>query len=302
MTFPEDKLIHTGFVSLIGRPNTGKSTLLNAILKQKLSIVTRKPQTTRHQIIGIKSAPGSQIIFIDTPGLQQRPKQALNRFMNRQVNHAVADIDLVLFMVEAMKWTESDEHALRLLEQHSAENVFLIINKTDKVANKDALLPFIEKIASQFSFREIVPLSAIKGEGVDQLEKMIVTCLPEGPAQYPDDMLTDRNERFFAAEFLREKLMSRLSDELPYRLTITIEEFKTEREICHIHAVIWVEKPGQKQIVIGKEGKVLKAAGREARLDLEKLLGQKVNLKTWVKVKDKWTESEQALKSLGYDE
>ncbi len=297
----DSKLIRVGFVSLFGRPNTGKSTLLNAILKQKLSIVTRKPQTTRHQITGIKSNPGSQIIFIDTPGLQQKPKQALNRFMNRQVTQAFADIDLVLFMVEALKWTDADEHALKLLQQYAVANVFLVINKTDKVSNKDELLPFIKNISGQYAFREIVPLSARKGDGVAELEAMIINYLPEGQALYPEDMMTDRNERFFAAEFLREKLMSRLGEELPYRLAITIDAFKTEKDICHIHAVIWVEKPGQKQIVIGKEGKVLKAAGKEARLDLEKLLGQKVNLKTWVKVKNKWTESDQALKSLGYD-
>lgn len=298
----DSKQLRVGFVSLFGRPNTGKSTLLNALLKQKLSIVTRKPQTTRHQITGIKSNPGSQIIFIDTPGLQQRPKQALNRFMNRQVNQAFADIDLVLFMVEALKWTDADEHALKLLQQYTIANVFLVINKIDKIPSKGELLPFIKNISDQYAFREIVPLSARKGEGVDELETMIINYLPEGQALYPEDMMTDRNERFFAAEFLREKLMSRLGEELPYRLAITIDEFKTDNDICHIHAVIWVEKPGQKQIVIGKEGKVLKAAGREARLDLEKLLGQKVNLKTWVKVKNKWTESDQALKSLGYNE
>ena len=294
--------MRVGFISLFGRPNTGKSTLLNRILEQKLSIVTRKPQTTRHQVLGIKSGPDYQTIFIDTPGLQHKPKQALNRYMNRQVSHAISDIDLVLFVVEAMKWTDLDEQALKLLQQHTVHNVILVINKTDKLHIKNELLTFIEQLSTKYTFREVVPVSAINGDGIEELERLIPDYLPEGEPLYPEDMMTDRNERFFAAEFLREKLMSRLGDELPYRLAITIEEFKTTNNITHIHAVIWVEKQGQKQIVIGKQGKVLKAAGKEARLDLEQLLGCKVNLKTWVKVKDKWTESDQALRSLGYED
>ena len=296
------KQLRTGYVSIIGRPNVGKSTLLNCFLGQKLSIVSRKPQTTRHHLLGIKTNSNAQIIFIDTPGLQQKPKQALNRYMNRQVSYAVAEIDIVLFVVEAMKWTELDEHVLNVLKQHRVETVLLVINKIDKLARKDDLLPYIDSITSKLECKEVVPVVAKKCDGIAGLEDLIVNYLPVGPAMYPDDVITDRNERFFAAEFLREKLMERLGDELPYRLTITIDDFKLVNETCHIHACVWVEKQGQKSIVIGKQGAVLKAAGRAARLEMEKLLGKKVNLQTWVKVKNKWTDSEQALKLFGYDE
>ena len=278
----------TGYVSIVGRPNVGKSTLLNHLIDQKLSIVSRKPQTTRWNLQGIKTSPESQIIFIDTPGLQKQPTLALNRHMNREVSHSLDHIDIVLFIVEALKWNELDENVVEALKNISSNKLFLVINKIDKVSDKSQLLSYIETISGMIEFKEIIPVSAIKENGLADLESLIVRDLPVAPAQFPEDQITDRNERFFAAEFIREQLISRLSDELPYRLSITIDEFKEDENIIHIHACIWVEKKGQKSIIIGKEGKVLKAVGQAARLELERLYGKKINLKTWVKVKSKW--------------
>lgn len=292
----------TGYVSIIGKPNVGKSTLLNHLIEQKLSIVSRKPQTTRWNLLGIKTLADTQIIFIDTPGLQKKPKIALNKHMNKEVSHSLNHIDLILFVVDALKWNELDENVLNLLINIQADNVYLLINKVDKVSNKNELLSYIETISSRFKFKEIMPVSAIKGDGISDLEISIKNELPVAPALFSEDQVTDRNERFFAAEFIREQLITRLSDEIPYRLSITIESFKEENKIIHIHACVWVEKNGQKSIVIGKEGKVLKAVGKAARLELEKLYDKKVNLKTWVKVKSKWADSEQALKQFGYYE
>lgn len=290
----------TGYVSIIGRPNVGKSTLLNYFLEQKLSIVSRKPQTTRWNLLGIKTTEESQIIFIDTPGLQKDPKLALNHHMNREVSNTLNHIDIILFVVEASKWNELDSNVIELLKKSSAEKVFLVLNKVDKVPDKNDLLSFIDNVSKEHRFDEVVPISAVKGTGIKELELAIIKKLPIAPALFPEDQITDRSERFFAAEFVREKLMTRLSDELPYNLSITIEEFKEKNNVLHIHAYIWVERKGQKSIVIGKEGSVLKAVGKEARKDLEEMFEKKVNLKTWVKVKKKWTDSEQALKQLGY--
>ncbi len=292
----------TGYVSIVGRPNVGKSTLLNHLIDQKLSIVSRKPQTTRWNLQGIKTSPASQIIFIDTPGLQKQPALALNRHMNRAVSHSLDHIDIVLFIVEALKWNELDENVVEVLKNISPEKLFLVINKIDKISDKSQLLSYINTISGMVDFKEIIPISAIKENGLDDLESLIVRDLPVAPALFPEDQVTDRNERFFAAEFIREQLISRLSDELPYRLSITIDEFKEDENIIHIHACIWVEKNGQKSIIIGKEGKVLKAVGQAARIELEKLYEKKINLKTWVKVKNKWADSEQALKQFGYYE
>ena len=296
------KEFRTGYVSIIGRPNVGKSTLLNHLVEQKLSIVSRKPQTTRWNLLGIKTSSDAQIIFIDTPGLQKEPKLALNQHMNREVSNTLGHIDIILFVVEALKWNELDENVVNLLKRTSEAKVFLVLNKVDKVANKNELLSFIEKVSKEIDFKEVIPLSAIKGDGIEGLESSIIKSLPVSPALFPEDQVTDRGERFFAAEFIREKLMTRLSDELPYHLSITIDEFKEKNNVLHIHACIWVERKGQKSIVIGKEGSVLKAVGKEARKDLEIMFDKKVNLKTWVKVKKKWTDSEQALKQFGYYE
>jgi len=292
----------TGYVSIIGRPNVGKSTLLNQMIDQKLSIVSRKPQTTRWNLQGIKTSSGSQIIFIDTPGLQKQPKIALNRHMNREVSNSLEHIDIILFVVEALKWNELDDNVISLLKNVPSTKLFLIINKVDKILDKNELLSYIETVSSRIDFKEIIPVSAIKESGLTDLESLITANLPAAPPLFPEDQVTDRSERFFAAEFIREQLILRLSDELPYRISITIEEFKEENNIIHIHACIWVEKKGQKSIVIGKEGKVLKSVGKAARQELEGLYDKKVNLKTWVKVKTKWADSEQALKQFGYFE
>ncbi len=294
-------IIRCGYVSIVGRPNVGKSSLLNQLVDEKISIVSRKPQTTRHQILGISNEAGVQAVYVDTPGLQLNPKLALNRLMNKQVSQSVIDTDIILFVLEAMQWNEYDENVLRIVTQAKSDHIYFVINKIDNIANKQALLPFIDSIKNKLSANGLLPVSVKTGDGMQALKNTIYQSLPEGPALYPDDIVTDKNERFFAAEFLREKLMNRLGDELPYRLTITIDEFKLEKEIYHIHACIWVEKNGQKSIVIGKNGEVLKAAGKSARLDMEKLFNKKVNLKTWVKVKQKWTDSHQALKLFGYD-
>ena len=290
----------TGYISIVGRPNVGKSTLLNAILDQKLSIVSRKPQTTRWNIQGIKTTANEQMIFIDTPGLQMQPKAALNRYMNKEVFNALDHIDVVLFMIESLQWNELDQYVLATLKKASPKNIILLINKLDKLNDKSKLLSYIDMVSNETGITEVLPVSANRGNGLKQLETMIVDKLPEMEPLYPVDQVTDRSERFFAAEFVREKLIARLGDELPYRLSITIEEFKTINQLVHIHACIWVEKEGQKSIVIGKNGALLKSIGTSARKDLEHLLDQKVNLKTWVKVKSNWSDSESALKQLGY--
>lgn len=290
----------TGYVSIIGRPNVGKSTLLNCLIEQKLSIVSRKPQTTRWNLLGIKTSENSQIIFIDTPGLQKEPKLALNQHMNREVANTLGHIDLILFVVEALKWNELDENVANLLKRAADTQIILVLNKTDKIANKNDLLAFIDTVSKHIDCKEVIPISASKKEGIEGLESLIIKSLPVLPALFPEEQITDRSERFFAAEFIREKLMIRLSDELPYHLSITIDEFKEKNNILHIYASIWVERKGQKSIVIGKEGNVLKFVGKEARRDMEQMFDKKVNLKTWVKVKKKWTDSEQALKQFGY--
>lgn len=290
----------TGYVSIIGRPNVGKSTLLNHLIDQKLSIVSRKPQTTRWNLQGIKTSSESQIIFIDTPGLQKQPKLALNRHMNREVSNSLDHIDIILFVVEALKWNELDENVIGLLKNVSSAQLFLVINKVDKILDKKELLSYIDTVSSRIDFNEIIPVSALKGSGLAELDSLITKNLPDAPPLFPEDQVTDRSQRFFAAEFIREQLILRLSDELPYRLSITIEDFKEENNIIHIHACIWVEKKGQKSIVIGKEGKVLKSVGKAARQELEALYDKKVNLKTWVKIKSKWADSEKALKQFGY--
>ncbi len=290
----------TGYVSIVGRPNVGKSTLLNRLFETKLSIVSRKPQTTRWNIQGIETIDRAQIIFIDTPGLQQRPGVALNRYMNREVMNALHHIDVVLFMVECMKWNLLDQNVLTALKHVPRDNIIILLNKLDKLKEKNKLLSFIGSIAKETGLTEILPVSASRGDGLDKLRPMLINRLPIAPPLYPADRITNKDPRFLVAEFIREKLFFRLGDELPYRLSTTIELFRENKNVIHIHAVIWVEKKGQKNIVIGKGGTLLKAVGIAARKDMEKLLEKKVNLKTWVRVKANWADSEQALRQLGY--
>lgn len=293
-------LFRAGYVSIIGKTNVGKSTLLNYLLEQKLSIVSRKPQTTRSSLLGIKTHKDYQIIYVDTPGLQKDIKTTLNQYMNKETYNTMKYVDVVLFVVEALNWNELDENILPCLKKFN-KKIILLINKTDKVVNKEKLLEFIHNIHKKINPSEVMPISAKNGRGLDKLESFIYQTLPNREAIYPSSSVTDRNERYFAAEFLREKLISRLGEELPYHLAITIDDFKEINNSYHIHASIWVERIGQKAIVIGKQGKVLKDAGIEARKSLEQLYNKKVNLKTWVKVKNKWTKSEQILKQLGYN-
>lgn len=287
-----------GYISIIGRPNVGKSTLLNQLIGEKLSITTRKPQTTRWQLLGIHSKRDAQFIFVDTPGVQKAPKNAINRYMNREALSTLSDVDVVLFVVEANKWTDLDEHALDCIKAH--ENLILVVNKIDKVTDKQKLLPFIQDIASKADFKEVLPLSAKKHEDMAVVYKKLKLFLPEGEAIFAEDDITDKNIRFLVAEYIREKLTMRLGQELPYRLTVTIEQFKETNERVEINALIWVEKDSQKSIVIGKGGEVLKSIGQQARKDIQNLLQQRVHLELWVKVKKDWYNDEVALQKLGY--
>ncbi len=291
---------HCGMVAIVGRPNVGKSTLLNHLIRQKISITTRKPQTTRHQVLGISTQGLNQIIYVDTPGLQVKPKQGLNRHMNKAVTTAVSGVELILFVVEALQWRDTDAHVLQLLRD-SGVPVILIVNKIDRVTDKSRLLPYISERSQEMAFQAIIPLCAMNNEDTDRLEAELIPLLPVGPLYFPEDQVTDRSSRFMAAELIREKLMRTLGDELPYSLGVSIEDFKEDGDMMAINAIIWVERVGQKNIVIGKKGANLKKIGEQARADMEDLFGQKVFLQTWVKVRDKWTENERALHQMGYD-
>ncbi len=289
-----------GYAAIVGRPNVGKSTLMNRILGQKISITSRKPQTTRHRILGIHSSESCQAIYVDTPGLHTQAKKAMNRYLNQAAITALKDVDVVLFVVSGLKWTEEDETVLERLK-HANAPVILVVNQIDRL-QKETLLPHLKKLADLMDFHTIVPLSAKTGKNVDQLEQEVEKLLPVSPPFFPDDQITDRSMRFIAAEIVREKLTRMLGQELPYELTVEIEAYETEGNLVTIHALIWVARPGQKAIVIGKGGQGLKKVGQQARQDLENLLEQKVLLKLWVKVKEGWSADERALRSLGYNE
>ncbi|RME35772.1 MAG: GTPase Era [Gammaproteobacteria bacterium] len=290
----------SGVVAIVGRPNVGKSTLLNHILGQKLSITSRRPQTTRQHLLGVLTRGRDQIVFVDTPGLQLRPGKRMNRAMNREVETVLPGVDLVLFVVEALRWTAADENVLRLLRECDLP-VLLVVNKVDRVQERERLLPWIEERVREFGYREVIPLCARRKRDVEHLLEALIRYLPEGPHLYPEDHLTDRSERFLAAEIVREKLMRLLGEELPYSVGVSIESFHEQGKTLHIDAVIWVERPGQKPIIIGHQGRLLKKIGTQARRDMERLFGRKVMLHTWVKVREDWTEDERALKQLGFD-
>ncbi|SEA60667.1 GTPase Era [Marinobacterium iners] len=289
-----------GYVAIVGRPNVGKSTLLNRILGQKLSITSRKPQTTRHQILGIKTEDDLQVVYVDTPGLHKDDKgKALNRFMNRTASEALRHVDLVVFMIDRTAWTEEDQLVLDKLE-HLHCPVILAVNKVDQLKDKEALLPQLEELAAKRHFDVIIPISAEKGHNVERLEQEVESRIPEGVHLFPEDQITDRSSRFVAAELVREKLMRNLGEEVPYGTTVEIEEFKHDGRVLHISALILVEREGQKRIVIGDSGSVIKTIGRDARIDMEKMFDTKVMLNLWVKVKRGWSDNERALQSLGY--
>lgn len=289
----------SGFIALIGRPNVGKSTLMNHLIGQKLSITSRKPQTTRHRILGIKTTTQAQCVFVDTPGIHRGDRQALHRYLNRAAQSIIQDVNVIVFLVEALKWDEEDQLALAQCEKADCP-VILAVNKVDMVKDKDRLLPFIQETAARFAFAAIVPVSAKQGTQLVELEQQIIAHLPESAPLYPEDQVTDRSVRFLAAEIIREKLVRLLGDELPYACSVEIEKFDESEKLVKIYAVIWVERDNQKAIVIGKGGAKLKRIGQEARTDLEALLEKKIYLKTWVKVKSGWADDERALQQLGY--
>lgn len=303
----------SGFVAIVGRPNVGKSTLMNHLLGQKLSITSRKPQTTRHKIIGIDSREKMQAVYVDTPGMHKKEVRAINKMMNKAAHSALRDVNLVLFVIDGHKWTQNDTLVLEKL-QHADMPVILVINKVDTLEDKKTLLPLIEARTQLMNFAEIIPVSALRGANLDHLRDAIAKYLPFAPPLYALDQLTDRSERFLASEIIREKIMRQLGEELPYDLTVQIESFKTEDAVVnpkngklkpactYIDATIFVERPGQKAIVIGEKGRKLKQIGMDARTDMEKMFAQKIMLTLWVKVKGGWSDDERALKSLGYSD
>lgn len=290
----------TGYVAIVGRPNVGKSTLLNHLVGQKVSITSSRAQTTRHRITGILTHEDSQFIFVDTPGFQNQHVNALNKAMNRSVKRSLQEVDIVLFVIEAMHFDERDGIVLKLLP--TDKPVFLVINKIDRLADKSLLLPFMQEVSAKFPFASIIPVSAEKGTQVDDLVKAVAPHLPEGEPMFGEDEITERSERFLASELVREKLFRLLGDEIPYSTAVEIEQFKMEGEMRRIHALILVDKPNQKAIVIGRGGEKLKAVATQARRDMEKLFGGKVFLEVWVKVKSGWSDDERVIKSLGYEE
>lgn len=291
--------MNCGYVALIGRPNVGKSTLMNHLLGQKLSITSRKPQTTRHRILGIKTTEAGQAIFMDTPGMHQDEKKVLNRYLNKTADSTLLGVDVVVWLLDGLYWHEYDEKIFKKLERAGLP-VILVVNKVDKLKDKDAVLRFFAEAQAKYPFQHILPVSALRNTNLDALEQQIMALLPEAEPIYPEDQITDRPERFFAAEIIREKLTRRLGDELPYALTVEIERYEEYPELCKIYAAILVERDSQKSIVIGKQGEMLKKVGSEARVDIEKLIGQKVYLQLWVKVKKGWSDNERALQSLGF--
>lgn len=291
--------LRCGFVAVVGRPNVGKSTLVNHLLGTKLNITSRKPQTTRHNVIGIKTRGPHQFVFVDTPGLHDDQKKAINRYMNRSAVSAVADVDVVVMVVDRDRWTEADDAVLKTV-QSCALPVILAVNKVDRLESKKELLPVLRFLAEKVAGAEAIPLSALHSTNLDSLEAAIVARLPESEHHFPADQLTDRSERFLAAELVREKIIRQLGAEIPYEIAVEIEEFKIVKHIRHISALILVERPGQKKIIIGQGGERLKKIGQQARIDMEKLFDGKVMLSLWVKVRSGWSDDERALRSLGY--
>ena len=290
----------TGFIAIVGRPNVGKSTLLNRLVGQKISIVSRKAQTTRHRITGVLTTDATQFVFVDTPGFQTKHRSALNKVMNRSVVQSLQAVDVVVFVVECGKFLDADREVMELLPQNVP--VLLAINKIDQLADRAESLPFIQKMQAEREFTALVPVSAQKGHGEAVLLEAIAALLPENAPMYEADTITDRSERFLAAEFIREKLFRQLGDELPYGIAVEIEKFELEGRLRRIHAAIIVDRAAHKGIVIGDAGERLKIVGTEARMEMEKLFGGKVFLELWVKVKSGWADDERALRSLGYDE
>lgn len=291
---------YCGLVAIVGRPNVGKSTLLNSLLGQKVSITSRKPQTTRHRIMGIHTEGAHQTVYVDTPGLHIEEKRAINRLMNRAAASSIRDVELALFVVDGTRWTDDDEMVLTKLKQGKVD-VVLLVNKVDKIEDKDELLPHLQWLGEKHDFAHIMPISASKSTGLVELQALVSKTLPQSEFYFPEDYITDRSQRFMVAEIVREKLMRFMGEELPYSVTVEIEQFKWQPNgIWQINALILVERETQKRMIIGKKGEKLKTIGREARKDIEYLLDNKVFLELWVKVKSGWADDERALHSLGY--
>ncbi len=289
-----------GYVTILGRPNVGKSTLLNQLLGVKLSITSKKPQTTRHQILGIKTIKNNQIIYVDTPGIHLANKRAINRYMNRTAKSSISDVDLIVAVTDRTSWTDEDELVARLIADAETPTI-LAINKIDLVPDKISLIPQLDKLIRLPKVVETIPLSALRNENLDVLEALIQSYLPFGQHFFSRDQFTDKSERFLISEIIREKIMRQLGDEIPYSVTVEIEDFIRKKNITHIAALIWAERKGQKKILIGEKGEKLKTIGRDSRLDIESLLGCKVMLNLWVKVKSGWSNDERALSNFGYD-
>lgn len=291
---------YCGLIAIVGRPNVGKSTLLNSLLGQKISITSRKPQTTRHRILGILTEDNRQAVLVDTPGLHSDEKRAINRLMNRAASSSIAEVELIVFLVEGTHWTADDELVLSKIKKSGAPCV-LVVNKIDNVQDKESLLPHLQKLGSKHEFQEIIPISATKGDNVDKIHANCMAVLAEGDFWFPEDHITDRSSRFMASEIIREKLIRFTGDELPYSTTVEIEQFKVDAKgILHINALVLVERETQKRMVIGNKGEKLKTIGQEARRDMQIMFDQQVFLETWVKVKSGWADDERALRSLGY--
>ena len=288
-----------GYIAIVGRPNVGKSTLLNHLLGQKLCITSRKPQTTRHNLLGIKTEGTVQMIFVDTPGIHTNQERAINRVMNRSAASVISDVDVVIFVVDRFDWSDADEYVARYLS-NSAVPVIVALNKVDMIDDKTELLPHLEFLASKVNASALIPLSALRKTNLNELEEKIKSFIPEQPHIFPEDQITDRSERFLVAEIVREKITRQLGAEVPYQVTVEIERFRVDGKITFIDALILVERDGQKKIIIGAKGERIKKIGEQARADIESLLGCKVMLKTWVKIRSGWSDNERALRSLGY--
>ena len=290
-----------GFVTVVGRPNVGKSTLVNRIVGRKLSITSSRPQTTRHRILGVVTCDTSQVIFVDTPGIHRGHTRALNRYMNRVATRSLVGVDLAILVVEASGWTPDDDH---ILERVAAEAVpaVLVLNKIDRIRSREAMLPVLADTARRHDFAAMVPVCARNGENLDQLGSVVESHMPVAPPVFPPEQLTDRSESFLVAEIVREKLIRRLGQELPHRLTVEIERFVEQRRRTLVNVLVWVERRQHKAIVIGKDGARLKDAGTAARREISRMLGRPVHLEIWVKVREGWSDDERALKSLGFAE
>lgn len=290
-----------GFVALVGRPNVGKSTLMNAFMGQKISIMSAKPQTTRHRILGVETTQSTQVIYVDTPGIHKNGKNELNRMMNKAAISSILGVDLICFLVDATRWTKEDEHVLSALSKYEIP-VFLVINKVDLIPNKAEILPLIDSLNEKFAFADVFPISASHGDNVQELKSKIIERLPFSPPYYDADQLTDKGLRFMVSELIREKIFIYCHQELPYVSTVEIESIEDKKNASIIHALIWVERDGQKKIIIGKDGINLKRIGSEARSEIETWIGKKVSLQLWVKVKSGWSDDERTLRSFGYSD